>query len=155
VASQAAAHAHFQMPRPSSAHPRPAGAYAGASQQAASSTALGALLLVPRTSLNSFDFEFVVLNFVLNLNLSENTNTIRSNVENEVVWYRIFLYCFHPYMHLTCPLSIDDFSVSHPPLASTGSFGIHYSYIQHKVAISRYIQTIELATSDKRQVAIN
>jgi hypothetical protein len=47
-----------------------------------------------------------------------------------------------------------DFSVSHPPLASTGSLGIHYSYIQHKVAINRYIQTIELATSDKRQVAI-
>jgi hypothetical protein len=48
--------------------------------------------------LNRFcsDSEFGVLDFELNSNLFKNTNSIRLNVENDTVQYRIFLYRFHP-----------------------------------------------------------
>ena len=50
--------------------------------------------------LNRFrsDFEFDVLFFELNSNLTENTNSIGSNVENDAVRYGIFLYHFDPYL---------------------------------------------------------
>ena len=51
-----------------------------------------------KNCLNCFrpDFEFGVPNFEPNSNLSENTNLIELNVENDAVRYEIFPYHFHP-----------------------------------------------------------
>ena len=48
--------------------------------------------------LNRFrsDFKFGVPNFEPNSNLSKNTNSIGLNIENNMVWYGIFSYRFHP-----------------------------------------------------------
>jgi hypothetical protein len=48
----------------------------------------------------NFEYEFCVSYFELNLNLFKNMNLIGSNVENDVGWYRIFLYFFHPYISI-------------------------------------------------------
>jgi hypothetical protein len=52
-----------------------------------------------RKCLNCFhsEFKFCVPYLEPNLNLFENTNSIGSNIENDVVRYGIFQYRFHPY----------------------------------------------------------
>jgi hypothetical protein len=44
-------------------------------------------------------FGFGISYFEPNSNLSENTNFIGSNVENDAVRYRIYFDHFHPYSH--------------------------------------------------------
>ena len=60
------------------------------------------------------------MNFEPNSNLSENTNSIRLNVENDAVRYVIFPYRFHPCLkldsdsepiHYTDRLEVEDASI--------------------------------------------
>jgi hypothetical protein len=81
-------------------------------------------------SLNRFrsDFEFSVPYFELNLNLFKNTNSIGSNVENDVVRYGIFPYYFHPYLH-----------------ASAACWCMQHCYAGYQASILLNKITIELA----------